>query len=499
MNLIEKAEQRGFLYELVQGDKKTEICALCYDSRKVTKGCLFVCMKGAAFDSHEILSDVAKSGASAAVIDRTCELPEGIAIFRVPDARRALAELSAAWFDFPADHLITVGVTGTKGKTTVTHMIKTLLEKAGKKTGLIGTNGITVLNRHTETKNTTPESYEIQESFAEMVKAGCSCVVMEVSSQGLMLHRTHGISFDYAVFTNISPDHIGPSEHKSFSEYLDCKARLFSQCKVGILNEGDAHADFIRKKAACDRLYSFGTCKEADFLAENIQYSAEKGFLGLEFTFSAFGGEKTKMRVGIPGQFNADNALAAFAVCDLMGISRSVLSNGLEDIRVNGRMEIIYSGCFTVMVDYAHNAVSMEALLNTLRDYHPKRLIVLFGCGGNRAKERRFSMGEIAGRKADFSVLTADNSRYEKVEDILSDIRASIVKTGGNFTEIADRKEAIFYAIRNASPGDMIAIIGKGHEDYQEINGIRHHFSDRETAEEALKACGYRREEEVSC
>lgn len=493
MNVIEKAEQRGFRYELVQGERKVEIRGICYDSRKAFPGCLFVCMQGASFDSHQKLTDVSASGAAAAVIDHDCTLPAGITILRVPDARLALAELSAAWFDFPADRLTLIGVTGTKGKTTTTHMIRALLTRAGKKTGLIGTNGILIGETHTPTKNTTPESYELQEAFSKMVQAGCSCAVMEVSSQGLMLHRTGGIFFDCGVFLNLSPDHIGPAEHKSFEEYRDCKARLFSQCRWGFLNGDDENAAYMGARAHCEALYRFAERAEADFRAEDIRYEAEDGFVGLAFTFRAPETEAITVKVGIPGRFNADNALAALAVCRKLGVERSVLSDGLKDIRVSGRMEIVYSGAFTVMVDYAHNAVSMEALLDTLRDYHPKRLSVVFGCGGNRAKERRYAMGEIAGRKADFSVITADNSRWEKTEDILADIRGSIEGTGGAFIEIADRREAIFYAIRHARPGDMIAIIGKGHEDYQEINGVRHHFSDRETAEAALSELACRK------
>ena len=490
MKLLELAAE-GLKGRLLQGELGTETEALVYDSRKISKGCLFVCMKGANFDSHDLLAELPGMGVAAVVIDRdVAALPAGITVYRADDARAALASLSAAYFGFPARELITVGVTGTKGKTTTTHMMRALLEAGGIKTGLIGTNGITIGDTHIATKNTTPESYEIQESFRKMADAGCKAVVMEVSSQGLMLHRTGGILFDYGVFTNIAPDHIGPNEHKSFEEYLYWKSQLFSQCKTGIINADDVHAVYIEKAAKCERLYRFGEKQAAEFTLRNLAHTADPDFVGMCFDFVT--PEKTvpEVRVGMPGQFNAENALAALTVANLIGVSDEVLATGLRNIRVNGRMEIVKLHPFTVLVDYAHNAVSMEALLDALREYHPKRLVVVFGCGGNRAKDRRTSMGEIGGKKADLSIITADNSRYEKVEDIIADIRESIVKTGGAFIEIPDRREAIFHAVQKAEPGDMIAIIGKGHEDYQEICGVRTHFLDREVVEEALREMG---------
>jgi len=497
MKLIEKAASKGFRYTLLQGDAGTDVTALCYDSRKAEEGSLFVCMRGANFDSHEIIGELKEKGVRAVAVDRDCEFPEGITVIRTEDSREALAELSAAWFDFPAEKLLTVGVTGTKGKTTTTHMLKELLEKSGKKTGLIGTNGITIGSVHTPTKNTTPESYEIQHAFADMVKEGCGAAVMEVSSQGLMLHRTGGIRFDIGIFMNISPDHIGPNEHGSFEEYLGWKKSLFTQCRTALISSDDEHWEEVAAAASnCERVCTFSTKKKADFNASGLRYVTEKGFVGLTFTFQGPGEKDGEVRtipdvrVGMPGHFNEDNALAALSAAALLGVKDEVLRNGLEKIRVNGRMEILLTHPFTVLVDYAHNAVSMESLLDTLREYGPKRLVVVFGCGGNRAKERRYSMGEIAGKKADLSIVTADNSRYEKVEDIIDDILSCLKPTGGAYVTIPDRRKAIFRAIGEAEPGDMIAVIGKGHEDYQEINGVRTHFLDREVAEEAIAARG---------
>jgi len=485
MQLIRKAETAGFEYELIKGDASSDVSSLCYDSRKIEPGCLFVCQKGAGFDSHDVISEIAAKGAKVIVVSRKCEYPEGVTVISVKDSRSALALLSAAWFDFPSRKMTCIGVTGTKGKTTTTHMIRSLLMHENKMTGMIGTNGIFIGDTHTPTLNTTPGSYDLQEAFADMVKRGCRYMVMEVSSQGIKLHRTDAITFDIGIFTNISPDHIGPDEHRDFQEYIDCKTRIFLQCRKGLVNTDDEHADYVLKNAGCPEISTFSEKGKSDFRMENIECISEGIFVGLKFLFCT---PKDSMEclVGIPGEFNAYNALAALSAGYMLGLSEDTLKNGLKDIRVNGRMEIAYSGSFKVLIDYAHNAVSMESLLDTLRQYKPGRLVVVFGCGGNRARDRRYSMGRIGGEKADLSIVTADNSRFEKTEDIIADITGSLKKTGGNYIEIPDRRDAIFYAIENAKPGDMIAVIGKGHEDYQEINGERHHFLDREVVEEAI-------------
>lgn len=487
-------------YTLIQGNPDTQVEEVIYDSRKAGPGTVFVAMTGTRIDAHCFIPDVLKAGTRILVTERpidmeleACELDEEekkkITILRVKDSRRALALLSAARFGYPAKKLTLIGVTGTKGKTTTTHMIKTVLEAAGKKAGLIGTTGVVIGEHVTPTMNTTPESYELHKAFAQMAEAGCDYAVMEVSSQGVKMHRVDGILFDYGIFTNISPDHIGPDEHKDFEEYLYYKTRLLDSCRIGLLNGADPHAEAIKKEVSC-KLYTYNAGKESkvpdDFMAENIRYLAEPDFVGTQFHVS--GRCEMEIRLGIPGLFNVENAMAAVSLCSLLGLDPQRVSHALEHIRVNGRMEIVHTSSHcTVLVDYAHNAVSMESLLKTLRDYSPKRLVCVFGCGGNRSKDRRYSMGEIGGRLADLCILTADNSRYEKVEDILADIRGSIEKTGGAFMEIPDRREAIRYSVFYAEPGDMIAVIGKGHEDYQEINGVRHHFLDREVIEEAVR------------
>ncbi|ADL04708.1 UDP-N-acetylmuramoyl-L-alanyl-D-glutamate--2,6-diaminopimelate ligase [Lacrimispora saccharolytica] len=475
---------KDLTYEVLQGSLDVEVEEVIYDSRKARNGAVFVCMKGTRTDSHEFIPEVVNAGVQILVVERKTELPDGVTAILVHNAREALALLSAARFGYPAEKMVTIGVTGTKGKTTTTHMIKTVLEACGKKVGMIGTTGIVIGQEVTPTVNTTPESYELHQAFCHMAEAGCEYMVMEVSSQAFKMHRVDGISFDYGLFTNISPDHIGPDEHADFEEYLYYKSRIFSCCKVGIMNGDDEHWAEVVKDATC-RLYSFSMEKKStDFKAEAIRYIAQPDFVGLEFDIKGI--SQLSVRVNIPGRFNVANALAAVSVLSFLGLPKENICHGLEHLNVNGRMEIVYSSeTCTVIVDYAHNAVSMESLLSTLRDYRPKRLVCVFGCGGNRSKDRRITMGDSAGRLADFTIITADNSRYEKTEDIIADIRKSLEKTGGKFIEIPDRREAIRYSITHAQPGDMIAIIGKGHENYQEMNGVRYHFSDQE---EILKA-----------
>lgn len=494
-------------YELVQGSLEREVDEVVYDSRKARSGAVFVCMTGTRVDSHRFIPDVLNAGVRVLLTERAVdeelqasnlsqEERSQVTVLQTRDGRRGLALLSAARFGYPARRMVTIGVTGTKGKTTTTHMIKAILEAAGKKVGMIGTTGTVIGDKVTPTLNTTPESYQLHEAFLEMAEAGCEYMIMEVSSQGLKMHRVDGIAFDYGIFTNISPDHIGPDEHENFGEYLFFKSQILNMCRVGLVNRNDGHFQEIVKNAGC-RLYTYCVMEsgdgriesEADFTASRIRYVSRPDFVGTEFDVT--GRYEMDVCLGIPGLFNVDNALAAVSLCSFLNLPRDRVSHGLEHIRVNGRMEIVHTSArCTVLVDYAHNAVSMEHLLSTLREYHPKRLVVVFGCGGNRSKDRRYSMGEIGGRLADLSIVTADNSRYERVEDIISDIRGSIEKTGGAFVEIPDRREAIAYSIIHAQPGDMIAVIGKGHEDYQEINGVRHHFLDREVIEEVFKELG---------
>ena len=476
-------------YELVQGELEIPVKEVVYDSRKAGEETVFVCMKGTNVDSHDFIPTVLAAGTKALVVEREGPgIPEDMTVLKVENGRNALALLSAARFGYPAEKMVTIGVTGTKGKTTTTYMIKSILEACGKKVGLIGTNGAVIGDKHYATKNTTPESYILEQYFDEMVKAGCEYMVMEVSSQSYLMHRVDGLTFDYGLFLNISNDHIGPGEHESFEEYLYYKKQLLKHCKTAIVNEDDEHFDEI-VKGAPSKIYTFSLERPADFEASGIRYVTASDFVGL--VFQMMGSYELEVKVNVPGRFNAANALAAVAVCSFFDLPKPKVSHGLENLKIDGRMEIAYkSSRMTVIVDYAHNAVSMESLLRTLRDYKPKRLVCVFGCGGNRAKERRYSMGEIGGKLADFCIITEDNSRYEDVQEILTDIKVGLSMTSGTYIEIPDRRKAIEFAVSHAREGDMIAIIGKGHEDYQEIKGVRYPFLDRQVVQETVEKLG---------
>lgn len=472
-------------YQLQQGSLDSEVDEVVFDSRKARPGAVFICIKGTKVDSHEFIPPVLAAGVKVLVTERAVDVPEDVTVIMVRQGREALARLSAARFGYPAQKMTMIGVTGTKGKTTTAHMIRAILEAAGEKTGMIGTNGVTIGENHYPTVNTTPESYDLHRYFAQMAEEGCTFCVMEVSSQAFKMHRVDGIFYDYSIFTNISPDHIGPDEHESFEEYLYYKKRIFHQSRRALVNCDDEHFTEIVKDIPCEWT-GFGLRDGCGYQAEQIHYVSEPDFVGIEFEMKGAG--EVPVRVNIPGKFNVYNALAAAAVCIWAGVDAKWVLHALEHLKIDGRMEIVYtSEKFCVIVDYAHNAVSMESLLATLREYNPGRLVCVFGCGGNRSKDRRYSMGEIAGRMADLSIITADNSRFEKVEDIIADIRGSIEKTGGKFIEIPDRREAIAYSMTHAQKGDMIAVIGKGHEDYQEIEGVRYPFLDRAVVEETAR------------
>lgn len=475
-------------YELLQGDLTAEVEEVIYDSRKAAAKTVFVCLRGANVDSHRFIPDVIERGTSVIVSEEEVEAPDHVTVLKVKNGRNALSLLSAARFGYPARKMTTIGVTGTKGKTTTTYMIKAILEACGQKTGLIGTNGALIAEEHFPTQNTTPESYILQEYFAKMVEAGCRYMVMEVSSQSYLMNRVDGLFFDYSIFLNISNDHIGPNEHASFEEYLFYKKELLKNSRLCLVNRDDERFDEIIQGAAA-QIKTFSLEQSADFMAKEIQYIREHGFVGLNFTM--YGDYEGEFRVNVPGRFNVYNALAAVGLCSYFNLPKERVAHALEHMQIDGRMEIVYqSPKCTVIVDYAHNAVSMESLLTTLRDYHPKRLVCVFGCGGNRARDRRYSMGEISGTLADLSIITADNSRFEKVEDILSDIKTGLAKTKGAVIEIPDRREAIEYSLSHAEDGDIIAIIGKGHENYQEIEGVRYPFLDKTVVEEAVTKLG---------
>lgn len=467
-----------------------DVAAVVYDTRKVTEGCLFICIKGANFDAHDAAAEVARKGAAVLVVERDVELPEGCetVVVKVEDTRYAMAFISAAWFGHPASRLKTIGITGTKGKTTSTYLVKSILENAGLKVGLVGTIEVIIGEKHIHAQNTTPESYLLQSYMAEMVEAGCDAVVMEVSSQALMLHRSQGFIFDIGIFTNMEPDHIGPNEHSSFEEYMYYKGLLFKQCRVGIANCDDAHWRTVLEGYTC-QLETYGMSEQADLRAEELKFTNRNGHLGVAFW--AKGLLDFEAEIAMPGRFSVYNALTAIAICRHFGVSEENIRKALLEARVRGRIEPVkVSDDFTLLIDYAHNAMALESLLTTLKEYEHGRLVCVFGCGGNRSRQRRFEMGEVSGRLADLTIITSDNPRFEEPVDIIADIVTGISKTDGEYVEIIDRKEAVAYAIDHGQPGDIIVLAGKGHEDYQEIKGVKYHMDDRETVLEVLAERG---------
>ncbi|MCR4720122.1 MAG: UDP-N-acetylmuramoyl-L-alanyl-D-glutamate--2,6-diaminopimelate ligase [Lachnospiraceae bacterium] len=549
------------------------VTSVCYDTRKeIGPGCLFICIKGAKSDSHDFAYEAASKGACAIVAMHDVAVPEGCVVVVTPDTRRALALISAAFFDHPARKLTTIALTGTKGKSTTSYMIRDILEKAGHKCGIIGTIGIAYDGKRFAIGNSTPESYIIHDYFAKMVEAGCDSVVMEVSSQGLMQNRVYGINYDVAVFLNLEQDHIGEGEHSCLEEYLYCKSILFRNCKHAIFAVGDSHLkDMLEAADIIDRLdaegkrtleRSAGTAEESRerfkkwderfnitrkstltardmegfavegganteeaekieksggygsksdgeektehrasdvkgvfekcTYAHNLEFTKKKDNdtlkLGIDFVVNLAAGGKAKVSLNIPGRYNVANAAAAIAVTSYLGCGADAFMSALLDFSVCGRLEPVHvSDDFTLYIDYAHNAMALENVLLTLRAYDPGRLVCLFGCGGNRSKERRYTMGEVSSRLADLSVVTSDNPRFEKPADIIEDILIGVKKEKGEYIVIENRREAIDYVIRNGRPGDIILLAGKGNEDYQEICGTKYPFDERVVIAELMQ------------
>ncbi len=469
----------------IQGNALAEVSKLVYDTRKtVAEGDLFVCITGAVFDGHEYAEAAIKAGASVIVAQRELSVPEQVTLVVVKDTRKALAYLSAAWFGYPAKELITIGITGTKGKTTTAYMVYHILEKVGIKTGLVGTVEVRNGKDSISASHTTPESYLLQEYFRQMVENGCKAVVMEVSSQALKLSRVGGIVFDYGVFTNLEPDHIGPNEHSDFEEYAECKSRLFKQCRFGIVNADDEMAERMLAGSNCERM-TYGCKDGADLQAIGIDLHRTDGKLMV--SYQTKGVLETELAVSVPGMFTVYNSLTAAAICKCLAIPAEVMKKAFLEVQVKGRLESVHiSPKFSLMIDYAHNAMSLKSLLTALKEYKPKRLVCLFGCGGNRSRDRRFEMGEISSRYADLTIVTSDNPRFEEPEAIIEDILTGVKKADGACVTIPDRKEAIRYAILNAKEEDVIVLAGKGHEDYQEICGVKYPMDERVLIKEIL-------------
>lgn len=471
----------GLEIDYVKGSKDIEISSIAYDSRKVKNGSLFVCIEGFKTDGHKYIETAIENGAKAIMVQRDVSISDNVAIIKHENTRFALAYVAEAFFSHPSKRFDLLGITGTKGKTTTTFMIKSVLEHYDKKVGLIGT----IMNCIGETiipaERTTPESYDLQELFSDMAYKGADTVVMEVSSQGLELHRVSCSDFDIGVFTNLSKDHIGPNEHASMEDYLNAKQKLFSMCKKGLVNIDSEYSEQVIKNSNC-KIYTYGIDKEADIMATDIIKHSDSVEFKVVTPWSS--GE---IKVNIPGKFSVYNALATIGTCSIMGIPFAAIKSGLLNVNVPGRAEVTYAGSdFTIIIDYAHSPDSMENILTTVKGFCKGRLVCMFGCGGDRDKTKRPIMGQISGNISDFTIITTDNPRTEDPLTIISEIEDGIKKTSGAYITIADRKEAIKYSILNAKPQDVIVLAGKGHETYQIFKDKTIHFDEREVVREII-------------
>ncbi len=489
-------------YTLVQGDVEREITGICHDNRLVKEGDAFICMKGARFDTHNCVEEIGEKGAGLIVAQQEVEAPERATVVLVEDTRKALPLLACAWYGYPAEQMTVIGVTGSKGKTTVTHMLADILRSGGYQVGTIGTNGAIIGDEIFELNNTTPDPMELQMYLSMMVKAGCTHVVIEVSSQGMKQHRVDGFTFDCSIWTNISEgDHIGPNEHRDFEEYLACKAQLLSQSRLGFVNGDDVHVqELLEQITAPCQLYTVEDTASAkaehsegencDYTAKGVKKTFTDGKPGIAFHVDSKSGLDTDFEVNLPGEFNVYNALAAICAADAMGVTPEQMNRALACMNIKGRFDIVYDKEFRVCVDFAHNGYSTRNHLEALREYCPNRLVCIFGADGNRSKSRRYEMGEAAGRLADFSIVTAGHNRWETFEEILADIHVGLDKTEGSYIVIPKRQDAIRYAITHAQPGDLITIIGLGHETYQEEGGVKYPHSDTEFVRQVIRELG---------
>ena len=472
-----------------KGNLEIDIAGIESNSKNIKEGYVFVAIKGFTVDGHEYIEQAVKSGAIALVVQEGCDLQsikslEDITVIMVPDTRKALAILSSNFYGNPSKKLKLIGVTGTKGKTTTTFMIKEILEKAGKKVGLIGTVATYINGKNMgDSDRTTPESLELQKIFAKMVEEKVEYVVMEVSSQSLKLHRVAGCEFEIAIFTNLSEDHISEKEHPDMKDYFESKLKIFEMCKKAYVNVDDLYGNKIPDKFEEKDITAYGIDNYAEVLAKDITITNSY----VDFKVK-MGDRNERVKVGIPGRFSVYNSLAAICVARKLGVDTETIKNALLEVRVPGRSELVNNNKeLTIMIDYAHSPESLESILRATKSYTRGKVISVFGCGGDRDTRKRAVMGEISGRIADFTIITSDNPRTEKPEEIINQIEKGIKKTKGNYTVIVDRIEAIKEAIKMAKKNDIVILAGKGHETYQEINGEKFPFDERKIIKEIIE------------
>lgn len=473
----------------VKGNLDTEIKGIAKSSNEVQEGYLFVAIKGFTVDGHKFIEDAIKNGATAVMVEEGCDLKsikfkEDTIIIMAKNTREGLAIVSSNFYNNPSTKFKLIGVTGTKGKTTTTYMIKEILEKAGQKVGLIGTIATYINGKKIkDSDRTTPESLELQQLFAQMVEEGVETVVMEVSSQSLKLNRVTGCDFDIVIFTNFSEDHISPKEHPDMEDYFNSKLKLFKMCKTGIVNTDDLHGAKIPRLFPESNITTYGIDNFANVLAKDITIT--NSYVDFKVKIKD---RNERVKTGIPGRFSVYNSLAAICVAQKFGIDSEIVKQALLEVRVPGRSEMVDNKLeLPIMIDYAHSPESLQNILYATKSYTRGRVISVFGCGGDRDSSKRPIMGEISGKVADYTIITSDNPRTEKPEDIIKAIEEGISKTKGKYEVIVDRTEAIEKAIKMANKRDIIILAGKGHETYQEINNEKKHFDEREIIKEIIE------------
>lgn len=472
----------------VKGNLDTEIKGIAKSSNEVKEGYLFVAIKGFTVDGHNFIEDAIKNGATAVMVEEGCDLKsikfkEDTIIIMAKSTREGLAIVSSNFYNNPSTKFKLIGVTGTKGKTTTTYMIKEILEKAGQKVGLIGTIATYINGKKIkDSERTTPESLELQQLFAQMVEEGVETVVMEVSSQSLKLHRVDGCQFDIAVFTNFSEDHISEKEHPNMEDYFNSKLKLFKMCKTGYVNADDLHTAKIPKLLPDNDIITYGIDNYCNFLAKDITITNSY----VDFKVK-LGTRNERVKTFIPGRFSVYNSLAAISIGLKLGCSPENIKEALLEVRVPGRSELVDNKKeLTIMIDYAHSPESLENILNAVKSYTRGKVISLFGCGGDRDSGKRAIMGEISGRIADYTIITSDNPRTEDPEKIVNQIEEGIKKTNGKYVCIVDRIEAMKHAVQIAKKNDIVVLAGKGHETYQIIGHEKYPFDEKEIIKEII-------------
>ena len=457
---------------LVSANIDIEVTGISYNSKVTKPGDVFVAITGFQTDGHKYINNAVENGAVCVVCERPQENLE-VPYFVVENSRKALAEMSCNFYNNPTKKFNLIGVTGTNGKTTVTYLVKTILETNGEKVGLMGTNKNMIGDREYHTERTTPESLELQQFFSDMVDEGCTYGIMEVSSHSLDLYRVYGCKYKVGAFTNLTQDHL--DFHGDMENYFFAKSKLFDMCDTGVINADDMYG---ARLCAKDNCMSYGI-KNGTLMAENIEY----GDKGVKFDCGDM-----KINLGIPGVFSVYNALTAIGICKACGISDEVIEKALNSAQgVKGRAEIVDCGKdFTLLIDYAHTPDGLENILESVKKFAKGRVVVVFGCGGDRDKTKRPKMGRVAGRIADFCIVTSDNPRSEEPDAIIRDILEGMNDAIAEYVVVENRRDAIEYAIKHARKDDVIVLAGKGHEDYQILKDKTIHFDEREVIRDIL-------------